>query len=165
MGVRLYNPTTGQFLSPDPIDGGNVTSYTYPQDPINVMDTTGATSYGKLYVFPSWGGFRTYSSRWYVWAKVWFNKNALERLKTSAARRALIAAIVHSITRACPSVICQMIAEWALSQAIKGILTAFAMQALIKARLGIGVRFKSHKIAWRLGIAIYPSSYAFNLGL
>jgi len=47
MGVRLYNPTTGQFLSPDPIDGGNVTSYTYPQDPINVMDTTGATSLGS----------------------------------------------------------------------------------------------------------------------
>ncbi|WP_460437183.1 RHS repeat-associated core domain-containing protein [Arthrobacter tecti] len=41
MGARLYNPTTGLFTSRDPITGGNTTSYTYPQDPINKSDTTG----------------------------------------------------------------------------------------------------------------------------
>jgi RHS repeat-associated protein len=41
MGARLYNRTTGQFTSMDPVYGGNSTSYTYPQDPINVYDLTG----------------------------------------------------------------------------------------------------------------------------
>ncbi|HEX5495025.1 MAG TPA: RHS repeat-associated core domain-containing protein, partial [Mycobacteriales bacterium] len=41
MGVRLYNPSTGQFTSPDPVFGGNSTAYAYPQDPINGYDITG----------------------------------------------------------------------------------------------------------------------------
>jgi RHS repeat-associated protein len=41
MGVRLYNPVTGMFMSPDPIPGGNITPYVYPQDPINSLDPSG----------------------------------------------------------------------------------------------------------------------------
>lgn len=41
MGVRLYNPATGRFLSTDPIYGGNDNTYTYPLDPINGNDPTG----------------------------------------------------------------------------------------------------------------------------
>jgi RHS repeat-associated protein len=41
MGARLYNPTTGRFTSPDPIPGGNDTTYTYPNDPINTTDIDG----------------------------------------------------------------------------------------------------------------------------
>ncbi len=41
MGARGYNPITGQFLSPDPIQGGNETPYNYPNDPINYSDITG----------------------------------------------------------------------------------------------------------------------------
>lgn len=41
MGVRLYNPATGAFTTPDPVYGGNDTSYTYPQDPINSDDVGG----------------------------------------------------------------------------------------------------------------------------
>jgi RHS repeat-associated protein len=41
MGVRLYNPTTGRFLSRDPIPGGNDNTYTYPPDPINKFDLDG----------------------------------------------------------------------------------------------------------------------------
>jgi RHS repeat-associated protein len=41
MGARGYNPITGQFLSPDPIQGGNETPYNYPNDPINVNDLSG----------------------------------------------------------------------------------------------------------------------------
>jgi RHS repeat-associated protein len=41
MGVRGYNPVTGQFLSPDPIPGGNETPYNYPNDPINSIDLDG----------------------------------------------------------------------------------------------------------------------------
>lgn len=41
MGARLYNPTTGHFTTRDPIPGGNTTTYTYPQNPITMNDTTG----------------------------------------------------------------------------------------------------------------------------
>ena len=41
MGARLYNPTTGRFLSTDPIPGGNPNAYTYPLDPVNETDIGG----------------------------------------------------------------------------------------------------------------------------
>ncbi|MGE4113587.1 MAG: DNRLRE domain-containing protein [Candidatus Nanopelagicales bacterium] len=41
MGVRLYNPATGRFLSTDPVYGGNTTTYGYPTDPINQRDLDG----------------------------------------------------------------------------------------------------------------------------
>ena len=41
MGARLYNPVTNQFTSPDPVTGGNETTYTYPNDPINKTDFDG----------------------------------------------------------------------------------------------------------------------------
>ncbi|MGW2618912.1 DNRLRE domain-containing protein [Streptomyces sp. NPDC001500] len=41
MGVRLYAPATGRFLSTDPVYGGNSDAYTYPSDPVNDLDLTG----------------------------------------------------------------------------------------------------------------------------
>jgi uncharacterized protein RhaS with RHS repeats len=41
MGVRLYNPATGRFLSVDPVPGGNANAYTYPLNPIDGYDLTG----------------------------------------------------------------------------------------------------------------------------
>ncbi|MDR0481565.1 MAG: RHS repeat-associated core domain-containing protein [Cellulomonadaceae bacterium] len=48
MGARLYNPTTGHFTSPDPINGGNTTPYTYPQNPINSDDLDGQVNWKKV---------------------------------------------------------------------------------------------------------------------
>jgi RHS repeat-associated protein len=45
MGVRLYNPTTGRFLSVDPIAGGNANPYEYCSgDPVNCTDLDGRWS-------------------------------------------------------------------------------------------------------------------------
>nr|WP_037732487.1 DNRLRE domain-containing protein [Streptomyces megasporus] len=41
MGVRLYNPTTGRFLSVDPVYGGGDNAYAYPGDPVNEYDLDG----------------------------------------------------------------------------------------------------------------------------
>jgi hypothetical protein len=41
MGVRLYNPATGRFLSVDPIPGGNANAYIYTTNPINGYDLSG----------------------------------------------------------------------------------------------------------------------------
>jgi RHS repeat-associated protein len=46
MGARVYNPVTNQFTSPDPITGGNETTYTYPNDPINKTDFDGNWGWG-----------------------------------------------------------------------------------------------------------------------
>mgnify|MGYP001289271421 CR=1 FL=1 len=44
MGVRLYAPATGRFLSIDPTRGGTENRYTYPLDPINNSDISGAAA-------------------------------------------------------------------------------------------------------------------------
>jgi RHS repeat-associated protein len=41
MGVRLYNPSTGRFLTTDPVYGGGANAYAYPSDPIDGRDTDG----------------------------------------------------------------------------------------------------------------------------
>lgn len=46
MGARVYNPTSGQFTSTDPVPGGNSTAYAYPQDPINAFDLNGKMQRG-----------------------------------------------------------------------------------------------------------------------
>ena len=42
MGVRLYSPVLGRFLSVDPVRGGSANDYDYTnQDPINQFDISG----------------------------------------------------------------------------------------------------------------------------
>ncbi len=41
MGVRLYNPGTGRFLTVDPVPGGGANAYAYPTDPVNAFDLDG----------------------------------------------------------------------------------------------------------------------------
>lgn len=64
MGARLYNPTTGQFLSTDPVLGGNATPYGYPTDPVNSADLNG--QWGYTYRFRldrTWRSASSYFSR------------------------------------------------------------------------------------------------------
>jgi RHS repeat-associated protein len=41
MGSRVYNPTTGAFLQADPVLHGGLTTYGYPNDPVNLADING----------------------------------------------------------------------------------------------------------------------------
>ena len=60
MGARLYNPTTGRFLSTDPVYGGNANAYEYCSgDPVNCTDLDGRWSITRNY---SWGS---------VYARYW----------------------------------------------------------------------------------------------
>ncbi|WP_286929927.1 polymorphic toxin-type HINT domain-containing protein [Aeromicrobium sp. UBA7512] len=61
MGVRLYNPTTGLFLSRDPVAGGNDNTYTYPVDPVNESDISGACPWCIAYaVYRGYKIYKTY---------------------------------------------------------------------------------------------------------
>lgn len=73
MGVRLYNPATGGFLSVDPIDGGNATPYSYPTDPVASFDTS-----GEFHDNPWVGG--------------WCNKSCQKKLKNLAKAERRLAA-------------------------------------------------------------------------
>ncbi|WUW87244.1 DNRLRE domain-containing protein [Streptomyces sp. NBC_01451] len=54
MGVRLYDPTAGRFLSVDPVLGGGANAYDYAgQDPVNAYDYAGT--------------FRVYRWKWGQW--------------------------------------------------------------------------------------------------
>ena len=58
MGARPYLPSTGRFLTPDPVEDGNSNDYTYPADPINGYDLNGeaVSDFGGGGGFPgSWG--------------------------------------------------------------------------------------------------------------
>jgi len=52
MGVRLYNPVTGRFLSVDPVPGGTDNPYVYVLNPTDQFDLNG-----------QWGHWRRWS-RW-----------------------------------------------------------------------------------------------------
>ncbi|MCB5167675.1 DNRLRE domain-containing protein [Streptomyces bambusae] len=55
MGVRLYNPATGRFLSVDPVYGGNSNAYEYVNaDPVNQYDLDGRWSLRGL-AKSTWG--------------------------------------------------------------------------------------------------------------
>ncbi|MEV2201894.1 RHS repeat-associated core domain-containing protein [Streptomyces fradiae] len=58
MGVRLYNPATGRFLSIDPVYGGGDNRYGYPGDPVNQFDLDGKAWWWKHVKkrARSWGG-------------------------------------------------------------------------------------------------------------
>jgi RHS repeat-associated protein len=48
MGVRLYDPHLGRFLSRDPIEGGCSNDYVYVSDPVNEFDLGGTKCPGWL---------------------------------------------------------------------------------------------------------------------
>ncbi|MET9347527.1 DNRLRE domain-containing protein [Streptomyces termitum] len=64
MGVRLYNPQTGRFLSADPVYGGNANAYDYVHaDPLNRYDLDGRWGWFKK----KWTTFRKKS--WRKWTR------------------------------------------------------------------------------------------------
>lgn len=49
MGVRLYQPATGRFMSVDPVPGGSASAYDYcSADPVNCTDLGGTWGFGSI---------------------------------------------------------------------------------------------------------------------
>jgi RHS repeat-associated protein len=79
MGVRLYNPNTGRFLSADPVYGGNANAYEYcVGDPVNCHDLTGAFRFS--YWKNAW-----WSPIQYFWISVKLTRRETARLAWSSA--------------------------------------------------------------------------------
>ncbi|MFD4868071.1 DNRLRE domain-containing protein [Streptomyces sp. NPDC058412] len=75
MGVRLYSPSEGRFLSVDPMFGGNANAYEYCYgDPVNCTDLSGKWSYS------------TWSRWWSPYKHVWLylNRNETQRVAWGA---------------------------------------------------------------------------------
>jgi RHS repeat-associated protein len=72
MGVRLYNPRTGRFLSMDPVYGGNLNAYKYAHaDPLNRYDLNGKWSFRK-WAKRKWRSVkRSRFVRWRGWRTTW----------------------------------------------------------------------------------------------
>ncbi|MBD0710424.1 MULTISPECIES: RHS repeat-associated core domain-containing protein [unclassified Streptomyces] len=71
MGVRLYNPATGRFLSIDPVYGGGDNRYGYPGDPVNQYDLD-----CKSWIKNQWNRFnnkRHRVGRNPNWRSIWFS--------------------------------------------------------------------------------------------
>jgi RHS repeat-associated protein len=58
MGVRLYNPASGRFLSIDPIPGGNDNPYLYVTNPVDGFDLDGRWGWTWGWKIWTWIGFR-----------------------------------------------------------------------------------------------------------
>ncbi|MGR8012293.1 RHS repeat-associated core domain-containing protein [Streptomyces hypolithicus] len=70
MGVRLYDPTLGRFLSPDPLPGGNANAYDYVMgDPLNRVDLNGKWHSWRTMYWSSWG--HLVSHTWSYWKNCW----------------------------------------------------------------------------------------------
>ena len=72
MGVRLYNPATGRFLTTDPVPGGNDNAYLYPTNPLNSKDLSGDSRH-----------FQTHWSNWYTHLRLRLDRYYSQRLVDS----------------------------------------------------------------------------------
>ncbi|MGA9146093.1 MAG: RHS repeat-associated core domain-containing protein [Candidatus Nanopelagicales bacterium] len=64
MGARIYNQTTGRFLTVDPVPGGNANPYMYPADPVNGEDLSGQWALFEA-ISNAWASTTTYVTSYY----------------------------------------------------------------------------------------------------
>lgn len=102
MGVRLYDSSTGRFLSTDPISGGNANAYEYcVADPVNCQDLSGAMHLGGHsynWWLPYWYAtvhFNKQETQWIAWGSalafnaVWYVGGKIPIFNSGYAKAAL----------------------------------------------------------------------------
>ncbi|MGW5599498.1 RHS repeat-associated core domain-containing protein [Streptomyces rochei] len=88
MGVRLYNPGTGRFLSTDPVYGGNANTYEYcAGDPVNCYDLDGTFRY-SYWKSPWWSPIQ------YFWLKLKFTRKETRTLAWGAGSAGTLLGVV-----------------------------------------------------------------------
>ena len=88
MGVRLYAPAIGRFLTTDPIYGGNANTYTSPVDPIGSVDLDGLAICKGCFAGPSPGGSFARTNSFARWSTNTVRRFAGETEATSLGRLA-----------------------------------------------------------------------------
>ena len=163
-GARVNNPSTGQFLSADPVQGGGASRYGYPYDPVNVSDSNGQYW---------WGGARLYKTNRfnpYYSIRIWFNERSLRLYKTISDIQGWALAVLATTAIAIPEpAISKAVALIAGLGALLSVPNSKALGWLISHRLGIGIRLFIAKRGYfayprYFGYA-YPSSYAYSYGM
>jgi RHS repeat-associated protein len=98
--TRNYNPQTHQFLQTDPITGGTPNPYTYPTDPINHQDMTGAFDLGG-WINNAWNS----AVDW-----VGSNREAIVRFSLSVIATAVSTVLIAGICGASAGIGCFILA-------------------------------------------------------
>lgn len=104
MGARTYLPTLGIFTSTDPIQDGNDTTYTYPNDPINKVDLDGefavAVAAGFALGPGGWALLAVGVAAWYIGSGLAASHYDAVSTRLSRVVNATAAAAAKSVPRA-----------------------------------------------------------------
>ncbi|GAB2958403.1 hypothetical protein GCM10023080_017710 [Streptomyces pseudoechinosporeus] len=166
MGVRLYDPTLGRFLSVDPVPGGSANAYDYSAaDPVNKVDLNGKWHkwktlyryFGKV-KWHMWGFWKSCWCRqagWHMGAsvRIYFNKWATNWLADEGPYAAGFWSVVYGFAL-----------SWAggpYGAAVAALLASYATWVIWMAKRAV----KRHKClgvysAWKYrGLWWYPKVY------
>ncbi|MFN8157472.1 MAG: DNRLRE domain-containing protein [Candidatus Nanopelagicales bacterium] len=165
MGVRLYNPVTGRFLSTDLVYGGNSTTYSYPDDPVNKTDVT-----GRCWSWASWlcGAWDSFNGEAWACAMSGYKCGLAVAISKSVEWWAGRTSFRNSSVRnAARHFVWQMMLMWAGGQRLANIW-AIGHEMGSTDPLDTWVDWQNNRAAWRYGWAVqllwsYDAAWRYSM--